>query len=44
MSVEMTNSLATMQYAMTLVGPPAVFAVVLGGFYLVRRGIEWLRA
>jgi hypothetical protein len=44
MSVEMANSLAAMQYALTLIAPPAVFSIVLGGFYLARRGIEWLRA
>jgi hypothetical protein len=32
------------RFAVSLVGPPAVFAIVLGGFWLARRGIERLRA
>lgn len=44
MSVEMANHLAAIQFAVTLVAPPAIFAIVLGGFWLARRGIERLRA
>jgi hypothetical protein len=44
MSVEMANHLSAIQFAVTLVAPPAIFAVVLGGFWLARRGLGWLRA
>jgi uncharacterized protein YneF (UPF0154 family) len=44
MSVEMANHMAMIQVAVSLIGPPAIFAIVLGGFWLARRGIERLRA
>lgn len=41
MSREMAAQLQFYQYLVTLVLPPAIFAVVLGGFSLAR--ILWLR-
>ena len=28
----------------TLILPPAIFAAVLGGFRLARKGLDWARA
>jgi hypothetical protein len=40
MSQQMAATLAFYHYLVTLILPPAIFAVVLGGFWLVRVALR----